>query len=389
MVQLLQRILTELESNSKEKSVAVLATFVDWENAFPRQCPTLGVKSFIENGVRPALIPILISYFKDRYMSVKWHGKTSVLKHIKGGGPQGATIGLLEYLSQSNSNADCVNINDRFKFIDDLSVLEIINLITIGLASHNLKGQVPSDVPTHNQIIPAENLQTQKWLNSIQKWTKEQKMVINSKKTKAMVFNFSTNQFTTRLKLNDEDIEIIEHTKLLGTQIENDLKWDLNTKSLVKKANMRMQLLKKAASFGASKEDLKDIYVLFIRSILEQSAVVWSSSLTCENKNDLERVQKSALRIILGNEFKNYSSALNRLNLLTLEERREQLCLSFAKKCTKNDKMKHMFPLNEHKHSMKTRHKEKYKVYKAKTERLKKSAVIHMQHLLNSENDKN
>ena len=204
-----------------------------------------------------------------------------------------------------------------------------------------------------------------------------------------MVFNFSTNQFTTTLKLNDEDIEIIEHTKLLGTQIENDLKWDLNTKSLVKKANMRMQLLKKAASFGASKEDLKDIYVLFIRSILEQSAVVWSSSLTCENKNDLERVQKSALRIILGNEFKNYSSALNRLNLLTLEERREQLCLSFAKKCTKNDKMKHMFPLNEHKHSMKTRHKEKYKVYKAKTERLKKSAIIHMQHLLNSENDKN
>ena len=193
---------------------------------------------------------------------------------MEGPRPQGATIGLLEYLSQSNSNANCVNANDRFKFIDDLSILEIINLITIGLASHNLKGQVPSDVPMNNQIIPAENLQTQDWLNSIQKWTKDQKMVINSKKTKAMIFNFSTDQFSTRLKLNDENIEIIENTKLLGTLIENDLKWDLNTKSLVKKANMRMQLLRKVASFGASKEDLKDIYVLFIRSILEQSAVV-------------------------------------------------------------------------------------------------------------------
>ena len=270
----IDRILTELDSKSQGKSAAVLATFVDWETAFTRQCPTLGVKSFIENGVRPSLIPILINYFKDRKMSVNWHGKRSVLKHIKGGGPQGATIGLLEYLSQSNSNANCVNANDRFKFIDDLSILEIINLITIGLASHNLKGQVPSDVPMHNQIIPAENLQTQDWLNSIQKWTKDQKMVINSKKTKAMIFNFSTDQFSTRLKLNDENIEIIENTKLLGTLIENDLKWDLNTKSLVKKANMRMQLLRKVASFGASKEDLKDIYVLFIRSILEQSAVV-------------------------------------------------------------------------------------------------------------------
>ena len=160
-------------------------------------------------------------------------------------------------------------------------------------------------------------------------------MKINSKKTKAMIFNFTSNQFSTRLKLDGENVEIIENTKLLGTVIQNDLKWDLNTKTLVKKANMRMQLLRKVASFGASKEDMKEIYILFIRSILEQSAVVWSSSLTCENKNDLERIQKSALRIILGNDFKDYKSALNELGLLTLEERRHYLCLNFAKKMYK------------------------------------------------------
>ena len=69
-------------------------------------------------------------------MSDKWHGKRSVLKHITGG--------ILEYLLQSNSNADCVNVNDRFKLFDDLSVLEIIDLIIIGLASHNLKGVIRS-----------------------------------------------------------------------------------------------------------------------------------------------------------------------------------------------------------------------------------------------------
>ena len=60
-------------------------------------------------------------------------------------------------------------------------------------------------------------------------------MVINSKKTKAMIFNFSSDQFSTRLKLSNENVEIIENTKILGTLIENDLKWDLNTKNLVKK----------------------------------------------------------------------------------------------------------------------------------------------------------
>ena len=385
LVQMLHRILSELDSKQKGKSSAVIATFVDWENAFPRQCPTLGVQSFLENGVRPSLIPILISYFKDRYMSVKWHGKRSALKHIKGGGPQGATLGLLEYISQSNSNADCVNIEDRFKFIDDLTILETINLLTIGLASHNLRGQVPTDVPTHNQIIPPENLKTQKWLESIEDWTREKKMVINSKKTKAMIFNFSSDKFSTRLKLSNENVEIIENTKLLGTLIENDLKWDLNTKNLVRKANMRMQLLRKVASFGASIEDLKEIYILFIRSILEQSAVVWSSSLTIHNKNDLERIQKSAVRIILGNEYKDYKSSLTRLDIQTLEERRNNLCLNFARKFTKSEKLKHMFPLKKTKHEMKTRHKEKFKVKHAKTERLKRSAVIYMQKLLNTD----
>ena len=388
LVLMLNRILSELETNNQGKSSAVLATFVDWENAFPRQCPTLGVKSFLDNGVRPSLIPILISYFKDRKMSVKWHNKRSALRHIKGGGPQGATLGLLEYISQSNSNADCVNVHDRFKFIDDLSILEIINLLTVGLTSHDFKAQVPSDVPLHNQIIPAENLKSQEWLKAIENWTEEKQMKINSKKTKAMIFNFTSKQFSTRLKLGNENVEIIENTKLLGTLIQNDLKWDLNTKNLVKKANMRMQLLRKVASLGASKQDLKEIYILFIRSILDQSAVVWSSSLTCENKNDLERIQKSALRVILGNDYKDYSSALNQLGLLTLEERRNNLCLNFAKKCTKSEKIKHIFPLNEQKHKMKTRKKEKYKVQIAKTDRLKKSAIINMQHLLNDEEAK-
>ena len=72
-------------------------------------------------------------------MSVKWHGCCSVPKKINGGGPQGATLGLLEYMSQSNHSADCVDVKDRFKFVDDLSILEIVNLLTVGITSFNMK----------------------------------------------------------------------------------------------------------------------------------------------------------------------------------------------------------------------------------------------------------
>ena len=387
LVKLVHRVLTTLDTSSKGDKNAVLATLIDWENAFPRQCHTLGVKSFIENGVRPSLIPLLISYFKDRRMSVKWHGKRSAPKIIKGGGPQGATLGLLEYSSQSNHNADCVSLEDRFKFVDDLSVLETINLLAVGLASHNVRLQVPSDVPEDNSIIPAHNLKSQKWLEEIEKWTTNQKMIINSKKTKAMIFNFSDSQFMTRLTLKGEKIDIIDSTKLLGTIVSDNLKWDLNTKDLVKRANQRMEILRKVAGFCDSQQDLKEIYILFVRSILEQSAVVWHSSLTDENRQNLERVQKSALRLILGHNYTSYQSGLNKIGLQTLDERREEICLNFARKCVKNEQFKQMFPLNKQT-NMKTRHKEKYKVQFANTDRLQKSPIIYMQKLLNLDEQK-
>ena len=138
-------------------------------------------------------------------------------------------------------------------------------------------------------------------MNKIKDWTEKQKMILNQKKTKVMLFNFTDNyKFTTKFLLNNEIVEIVEQSKLLGVILSDDLKWDKNTEYVVKKANLRMQLLRKVADFTTSTEEKKNIYVLFVRSILEQSCVVWHSSLTEDNSNDLERVQKSAVRIILG-----------------------------------------------------------------------------------------
>ena len=384
LIQMIHRILTALDNNKRKETFVVGANLTDWNNAFPRQCPKLGVDAFMANGVRHFLIPVLVSYFQDRQMSVKWHGCRSVPKSINGGGPQGATLGILEYLAQSNNSSDCVNVQDRFKFIDDLTILEIVNLLTVGLSSFNIKQQVPGDIPVHNQYIPAENLQSQEWLNNIQEWTANQKMLINAKKTKTIIFNYTTKyQFTTRLKVNQQPLEILESTKLLGTIIQNDLKWEQNTANIVTKANARMELLRRVASFGASKDDLKNIYILYVRSLLEHSCTVWHSSLTGEDISDLERVQKSAMKVILQENYNGYRNALNSLDLETLFMRRENLCLKFAQKCVQNKKTKHMFPLKNKTHKMEIRNSEKFKVQYANTERLKDSSIPYIQHLLN------
>ena len=138
-------------------------------------------------------------------------------------------------------------------------------------------------------------------------------MVINQKKSKTMISNFTQNyQFSTRLKIQDEVLETVQDTKLLGTVLTNALKWDKNTQDIVK-ANARMQLLRKISSFGASWDDLTNVYILYIRSLLEQSCTVWHSVLTEENALDLERVQKSALSLILKESYKSFENTLNNL----------------------------------------------------------------------------
>ena len=89
----------------------------------------------------------------------------------------------------------------------------------------------------------------------------------------------------------------------------NDLKWDINTENIVRKAYARMAILRKLSSFKAPEHDMKQIYISYIRSLVEQSSNVWHSSLTNENVVDLERVQKIALKIILKDKYKTYENA--------------------------------------------------------------------------------
>ena len=151
-----------------------------------------------------------------------------------------------------------------------------------------------------------------------------------------------------------------------------------------------MTILRKLYSFKIPVKDLVTIYITYIRCLLEQSCVLWHSSLTEENRNTLERVQKVSLRIIMGDEYSCYEDALKLANLETLEERRTFLCLEFAKSCIKSPSTCSMFPQNdsqrqEQKRNCHSKYKEKYKVQYARTDRLYNSAIPYMQRLLNSE----
>ena len=163
--------------------------------------------------------------------------------------------------------------------------------------------------------------------------------------------------------------------KIVGLWLTSDMKWAKNTKEITTKAFSKVSVLTKLKYVGVKISDLLDIYVLKIRSVLEYCCVVWHSRLT-----SLERVQKTCLRIVLGEEYNGYEDALNRFNLETLFDRRETRCLSFVKKCLKHPKHSKLFPKMRNSHF-----KEQYKVNFGRTEIYRRSAIPYLQRKLNEQ----
>ena len=139
-------------------------------------------------------------------------------------------------------------------------------------------------------------------------------MKINYNKTKLMFFNpGKARDILPRFNFNGDELEVVEETKLLGIIIRNDLSWSSHVTSMVKRANKKLWTLRRLKRLGSNTTDLLEVYFKQLRGILEQAVQVWHPSLTNFDRNRIERVQKSALSIILGQNYNSYNKALKNL----------------------------------------------------------------------------
>ena len=381
IVCMLDRILKLLDRHPDRS--AIIMSLLDWSAAFDRQDPTLAIKKFIQLGVRPSLIPLLASYLTDRQMAVKFNGEMSDFLTLVGGGPQGTLLGQIEYLVQSNDNADIVPPEDRYKYIDDLSILHLVCMSSL-LTEYDFHQHVASDIATDSLYLPPDSYGTQDSLNFITNWTRENLMTLNEKKCSYMTFSRSDTSFSTRLQVNNHNLEKITETKLLGVWLNEDLTWAKNCTEICKKAFARLSMLTKLKYVGVCTEDLIEIYILYIRSLTEYCSVAWHSGLTQMQSDKIERIQKTCLKVILGEMYVSYEAALEMCGIESLSSRRQKRCLDFSLKCIKHPKNSRIFPLNTKMHGQNVKSKELFEVNWARTSTYRMSAVPFCQRLLNT-----
>ena len=200
-----------------------------------------------------------------------------------------------------------------------------------------------------------------------------------------MVFNRGINTDVEPFLVTPEgkNIQYVTKTKLLGVIINEKLStWD-NTRYIEQKAFKRIWILKRLKALGCSIPELVTVYIRLVRSVCEYALPYWGTMISKQESVRIERIQRTAVHVILGDIFKSYMKALEICNLERLYDRRAGLIRNFAIKTCANPKFKSWFAKNTNPERELRRTLQTWKEPFTRTEKFHKSPIPHLTRILN------
>ena len=139
------------------------------------------------------------------------------------------------------------------------------------------------------------------------------------------------NKVSTNIRHNDETIVSTNHLKILGFNFSKDPNANFHVSGVINKFYTKLWSLRFLKKSGMCTNDLIMIYKTVIRPSVEYSSIIYHSLIPEYMANQLEKVQKQALKIIYGWGV-DYEALVEDGTIESLKSRREAAMLKFALK---------------------------------------------------------
>ncbi|XP_053404826.1 uncharacterized protein LOC128558706 [Mercenaria mercenaria] len=166
-------------------------------------------------------------------------------------------------------------------------------------------------------------------LEKISSWANQWLVNFNPSKTEVMFFSFR-DIAQPSLTFDNTPLNFVDDHKHLGLTISHDCSWHthiINITSSASKVLSSMRMLK----FKVKRSTLNNIYILYLRPLLEYASVVWDSCTQYE-KDTIEKLQYEAARIVTGlTRSVSIQNLLTEVGWVSLADRRimQKLILAY------------------------------------------------------------
>ena len=283
-----------------DKGRLIGAVFLDLRKAFDIIPHDLLIKKLSSYGLDGIALKWFESYLKGRQQCVSFKGATSDFLPVYSGVPQGSILGPLLFCIYINEISD-LPLHPQTKislYADDTAIF------SSGFGVHSVQKQLQADIKVISQ------------------WFLENGLIVNTDKTKVMLFASSKRKKTAELNIvmDGELLEKVTKFKYLGVVVDQNLDWTPHVNEVIKKLCSSVACIRRIRHC-VTKSTLTQLYYSLFLPHIDYCCTAWGCT-TKTNLGRLQRCQNKFARLVLNAEYRTSTvSLLDALKWQSIEKR--------------------------------------------------------------------